>query len=109
MGGYNDIMLLNSFDTAKVNMMAMAHQCVFAGIMPIICLHIPIRPPSANPWSELMDIRLIEHLTKRYCSWLQCFAETFRFASVDLCPDYEKLIGEIGEKAAYTRLRMGTK
>lgn len=101
MGGYNDIMLLNSFDAAKVNMMAIAHQCVSTGIMPIICLPIPIRPTSANPWAELMDIRLAEHLTKHYCSWLQCFAETFRFASVDLRPDYEKLIGEIGEKAAY--------
>lgn len=101
MGGYNDIMLLNSFDAAKANITAIAHQCVSAGIMPIICIPIPIYPTNAAAWAELIDIRLAEHLTKRYCGWLQVFADAFRFASVDLRPDYEAFIGRVGKKAAY--------
>ena len=44
MGGDNDIMLTGSADQAKSAVMAMVHQCVAAGVRPVVGIPYPVRP-----------------------------------------------------------------
>lgn len=99
MGGYNDVMLLNSFDAAKANMMALAHQCAAGGVMPVIGIPIPIHPSGSNPWSDFMELQCAERLTGYYCDWLRCFADTFGFASADLWTPFEAYASKAGDAA----------
>lgn len=62
MGGDNDIMLTGSADQAKSAVMAMVHQCVAAGVRPVVGIPYPVRTirPSGSrcaTWTGLLRPR----------------------------------------------------
>lgn len=99
MGGYNDIFLQNGFDCAKSHIAAIAHQCVSAGIVPVIGIPIPIMPHEPNPWSSLMDSKRAVQLADDYCDWLKCFAKVFCFSYIDLHTPFKAYVSERGSNA----------
>ena len=54
MGGDNDIMLTGSADQAKSAVMAMVHQCVAAGVRPVVGIPYPVRTIPAQ-WQPVCD------------------------------------------------------
>ena len=70
MGGDNDIMLTGSADQAKSAVMAMVHQCVAAGVRPVVGIPYPVRTIPAQ-WQPVCDMDRDLEASAEYVRWLR--------------------------------------
>ena len=70
MGGDNDIMLTGSADQAKSAVMAMVHQCVAAGVRPVVGIPYPVRTIPAQ-WQPVCDMDRALEASAEYVRWLR--------------------------------------
>lgn len=87
MGGVNDILVSGDCGLAKAGMMALIHQCVAAGVKPIVGIpYLPVSIP--QDWDGLCDHNAREVLTL-YVTWLRELCRVFRLRCVDFAAAYE--------------------
>lgn len=89
MGGSNDILISGSFLQAQSAMMAMVHQCVHAGVRPVIGIPIPLRCGPGNSWLSLIDMNRTIAVQAEYTKWLRQFVKTLHLRSVDFAAAFE--------------------
>lgn len=93
LGGGNDIALTGGFDQAKLNLAAMAHQCVACAARPVVCVPPPIRGiPEA--WRLIPDWQGAHAASLRYAAWLTAFAKAFGLRMIDFAAAIEAGGGE---------------
>lgn len=82
MGGFNDILLTGSADTAKACVMAFINHCAAAGVRPVIGIPFPLRSV-AEPWCRLCDWQRCRPVMEDYLTWLNRFCDAARLRRVD--------------------------
>lgn len=93
MGGVNDILVTGDCGLAKAGMMALIHQCVAAGVRPVV--GIPYRIVSVpSEWERLCDGGAVAALTL-YIDWLRELCAVFCLRCVDFAAAFEGLGGLI--------------
>lgn len=85
LGGWNDLMICKTADTAKTALMAMVHHCVKAGVIPVVGIpyavaHIPAQWRSIC--TRTMDF-------DGYRVWVKDFCKAFHLRSIDLGSVFE--------------------
>lgn len=102
MGGYNDIFSSGSDLAARSNVMAMVHQALAKGIIPVLGIPTRIMPEGAKPeWAELFDFSKASEVGKDYCQWLRRFCRTFRIPKVDFEQEFARCIKENPDEVGY--------
>ncbi|MBP5154276.1 MAG: GDSL family lipase [Lachnospiraceae bacterium] len=88
MGGSNDIVLSGSFESARLNLMAMVHQAAAAGIRPVVAVPPLIRsvPPAWYPASFGGDLARV---SSEYAAWLRVFCRSFGLRLLDFAAAFE--------------------
>ena len=88
MGGVNDILVSGDCGLAKAGMMALIHQCVAAGVKPIV--GIPYRIAGIpKEWEGLCGCGAVEALTL-YIEWLRELCAVFHLRFVDFAAGFER-------------------
>ena len=82
MGGDNDIMLTGSADQAKSAVMAMVHQCVAAGVRPVVGIPYPVRTIPAQ-WQPVCDMDRALEASAEYVRWLRRLTDAISLRRVD--------------------------
>lgn len=82
MGGDNDIMLTGSADQAKSAVMAMVHQCVAAGVRPVVGIPYPVRSIPVQ-WQPVCDMDRALEASAEYVRWLRRLTDAISLRRVD--------------------------
>ena len=87
MGGVNDILVSGDSGLAKAGMMALIHQCVAAGVKPIVGIpYLPAGIP--QEWERLCGLNARETLVL-YTAWLRELCAVFHLRCVDFAAALE--------------------
>ena len=91
MGGVNDILVSGDCGLAKAGIMALIHQCVAAGVRPVVGIpyHIAGVP---SEWERLCNGKAGAALTL-YMVWLRELCAVFRLRCVDFAAAFEGVEG----------------
>lgn len=96
MGGTNDIFYSGSDICARVNMGAMIHELMAAGISPLIGIPMGIGSDwFPDEWSSVVDFPSASLILNGYSDWLSDFSAVFHLKTVDFRPFF---CDETGEK-----------
>lgn len=82
LGGVNDILISGNSNSAKVGMMSLIHQCVAAGVKPVV--GIPYEVIQIPPELEIIcDWQNAKCELSSYVLWLRTLKNVFHLRSVD--------------------------
>lgn len=97
--GFNDIMVTASCDLAKASIMAMIHQCVAAGIKPVLGIPFPIENLPER-YRDICRAEKVKSALIEYITWLRNLAEVMSLRRVDFAAVFEEAQRK-GAKALY--------
>lgn len=81
LGGTNDLLMTGSADGSKAAVMAMLHQCAYAGVRPVLGIPFQIRgvPPA---WHAVCPPEVMD-ASAEYIRWLRALVKTLSLRCVD--------------------------
>lgn len=84
MGGTNDFIMECDLGVVRANIMALVHQAIYNGIMPVIGIPIKISPKNVREdWARFTDFNEVARKVDEYRKWILKFCETFNVKYID--------------------------
>lgn len=85
LGGWNDLLICKSMDTAKSALMAIVHHCVRAGVMPVVGIPYAV----AEIPGQWRCICGESAEFESYIGWLRMLCRTFHLRCVDIAAVFD--------------------